>query len=452
MIEGPISGFENLDLDQQIVDSDWLRRAVGPWAKFGNIREQHNPQRPVGKATSVDANHPSGVPHIIAKIVDNDAWAKVEAGIYSGFSVGIKNARIVKDAAAPKGRIIDGNLIEVSIVDHPSNTNAKFAICKSVGGGGWQDLQSGAIIEPLISETEKSAPMSIQHAVHPHGTFSHVHTFEAADHAHCPTCGDDVSACACSTEQKAAGTFTEFALSGTPIHPDHNVPASTHAPAAEGDFSGDANGINQQNAILKQLIATVNRMEEALKGGSHFNPNQEPRTSGGRSDFRTMTPPTPKADQVWHGEHPQTATPQLPKGADGGWDEEMVYKTALEACSNFFSTLLDSDGTLTKGASLEPDSTKAVFVDVIKAAVASVVGDFSERLAKVEELSMPAKAHGYVASETNKNFSLNAPLNAVTEPIAHRKVEEFVANMSDDQKLKMATHYLGEVYAAGPGA
>jgi hypothetical protein len=337
-------------------------------------------------------------------------------------------------------------------VDHPSNTNAKFAICKSVGGGGWQDLQSGAIIEPLISETEKSAPMSIQHAVHPHGTFSHVHTFEAADHAHCPTCGDDVSACACSTEQKAAGTFTEFALSGTPIHPDHNVPASTHAPAAEGDFSGDANGINQQNAILKQLIATVNRMEEALKGGSHFNPNQEPRTSGGRSDFRTMTPPTPKADQVWHGEHPQTATPQLPKGADGGWDEEMVYKTALEACSNFFSTLLDSDGTLTKGASLEPDSTKAVFVDVIKAAVASVVGDFSERLAKVEELSMPAKAHGYVASETNKNFSLNAPLNAVTEPIAHRKVEEFVANMSDDQKLKMATHYLGEVYAAGPGA
>lgn len=147
-ISGPISGPNNVDLDQQIVDVDFLRAAAPEWMRFGNIREQHDPSRAIGKALELNLDTEDGVPEITAYIVDTDAWNKIEAGVYSGFSVGIKNAQIIRDSVARNGRIVGGTLVEVSTVDHPCNTNAKFAICKMVGGSGWYDMQDNTLIEP----------------------------------------------------------------------------------------------------------------------------------------------------------------------------------------------------------------------------------------------------------------------------------------------------------------
>ena len=137
-----------LDLDEQICDPDWLKSAMPAWMEIGNIREMHQ-SKAVGKALEMEQ---SGTGFIVeAKIVDPIAAKMVEEGIYTGFSVGIKGARVIKDAAAPGGRIISGKIVEVSLVDRPANPSAVIEIAKSIDG----ELVKGAAVSE--TETEKFA-------------------------------------------------------------------------------------------------------------------------------------------------------------------------------------------------------------------------------------------------------------------------------------------------------
>lgn len=154
IVEGYVSGNGNVDCDDQIVDPAWLKSELPTWlAAYGNVREQHNPARAVGKAQSVDLETPVG-PYMAAKIVDDDAWRKVKEGVYNGFSVGIKNPRIVSDPVAKNGRIVGGRLIEVSVVDRPANDAAKFVLVKRAGDREWKDAQSGAVLEDLTKAAD----------------------------------------------------------------------------------------------------------------------------------------------------------------------------------------------------------------------------------------------------------------------------------------------------------
>jgi len=54
--------------------------------------------------------------------------------VLKGFSIGIRAPRIVRDTKAANGRIIDGQIVEISLVDRPANPNAKLMLAKSVDG------------------------------------------------------------------------------------------------------------------------------------------------------------------------------------------------------------------------------------------------------------------------------------------------------------------------------
>lgn len=136
---------DTLDLDQQICDPKWLKSAMPAWMEIGNIREMHG-SKAVGKATEMEQTGTGFV--VTAKVVDPQAAMMVEEGIYTGFSVGIKGARVVKDDKAPGGRIIDGTIVEVSLVDRPANPSAVIEIAKSVDGA----LVKGS----AVSEVEKA--------------------------------------------------------------------------------------------------------------------------------------------------------------------------------------------------------------------------------------------------------------------------------------------------------
>ena len=122
---------DTLDLDEQICDPAWLAKAMPAWMEIGNIREMHQ-SKAVGKAMEMTTDGTGFV--VEAKVVDKEAAMKVEEGIYTGFSVGIKGARVVKDANAPGGRIVGGQIVEVSLVDRPANPSAVIEIAKSVDG------------------------------------------------------------------------------------------------------------------------------------------------------------------------------------------------------------------------------------------------------------------------------------------------------------------------------
>ena len=122
---------DTLDLDQQICDPAWLAKAMPAWMQIGNIREMHG-SKAVGKATEMEKTGTGFV--VTAKVVDPMAATMVDEGIYTGFSVGIKGARVVKDERAPGGRIVDGTIVEVSLVDRPANPSCSIEIAKSVDG------------------------------------------------------------------------------------------------------------------------------------------------------------------------------------------------------------------------------------------------------------------------------------------------------------------------------
>lgn len=122
---------DTLDIDEQICDPQWLERAMPAWFKYGNIREQHS-NIAAGVATNLVQD---GTRHIVtARVVDPNSVMKVESGVLKGFSVGIRNPRVATDKAAPGGRIIDGEIVEVSLVDRPANPSCLIELAKSVGG------------------------------------------------------------------------------------------------------------------------------------------------------------------------------------------------------------------------------------------------------------------------------------------------------------------------------
>ena len=121
---------DTIDSDEQICDPAWLSKAMPEWFKYGNIREQHS-NIAAGVATDYEAK---GSEHwITAHVVDPGSAKKVETGTLKGFSIGIRGARVAKDNKAAGGRIIDGQIVEVSLVDRPANPACTLVMAKSVG-------------------------------------------------------------------------------------------------------------------------------------------------------------------------------------------------------------------------------------------------------------------------------------------------------------------------------
>ena len=120
-----------IDSDNQICDATWLSKAMPEWFKSGgNIREQHS-NIAAGVAKELDSKEDGH--YISALVVDPTSVKKVEAGVLKGFSIGIRGARVQRDDKALGGRIIDGQIVEVSLVDRPPNPNAKLMLSKSDG-------------------------------------------------------------------------------------------------------------------------------------------------------------------------------------------------------------------------------------------------------------------------------------------------------------------------------
>jgi hypothetical protein len=129
-----------LDLDDQRCDPGWLSTAMPQWfSSAGNIRAQHRADSAVGKAIEHTAD--SDGHYITARIVDREAIAKTKAGVFTGFSIGIRRPKIVKSPDAPNGLINGGTITEVSLCDRPANPACTLMLCKAATNG-WEGRAS----------------------------------------------------------------------------------------------------------------------------------------------------------------------------------------------------------------------------------------------------------------------------------------------------------------------
>jgi len=131
-----IASDGTLDADGQICDPVWSSKALRLWLDTGgNVRESHNPHRPVGKGMSVRTDS-NGATWLTSNIVDPAAQRLVRKGVLTAYSVGISRPVIRHDkSVAPNGIIVGGEFAEVSIVDRPSNPRCGITVAKSRSDG-----------------------------------------------------------------------------------------------------------------------------------------------------------------------------------------------------------------------------------------------------------------------------------------------------------------------------
>lgn len=114
--------FRNADAgDGWVIPRDLMERMTADYMKFANVREMHQPSA-VGKA--VDLIWDDAGCLMRAKIIDDQAWAKVTEGVYTGFSIGIKPVKLTRNAG--KKTLVDGAWYETSLVDRPADADATF--------------------------------------------------------------------------------------------------------------------------------------------------------------------------------------------------------------------------------------------------------------------------------------------------------------------------------------
>lgn len=126
----------SVDSDEQIVDTDWSSKAIGEWLATGaNVRVQHNAQRdPAGVGVEVDTDA-DGTTWVKSLVVEPVAKTLVLKKALRAYSVGISRPKIVRDSVARGGRIVDGEIIEISLVDRPANKNCGIQLMKSDSDG-----------------------------------------------------------------------------------------------------------------------------------------------------------------------------------------------------------------------------------------------------------------------------------------------------------------------------
>ncbi len=146
-----VATSETLDKDTEIVDYESAKKVFAEWP--GNIREQHDAKKAVGRAlaiTPMDGEKAIGLECFVSAGA-KDTQAKVLDGTLAGFSIGASSERKVPEVVKVNGeektavRIFLKRLSEVSLVDSPCNPSCSFQLVKADGDG--------------LTYTDEEAPM-----------------------------------------------------------------------------------------------------------------------------------------------------------------------------------------------------------------------------------------------------------------------------------------------------
>jgi HK97 family phage prohead protease len=129
---------EAADNQGESVKREALAAALDDYMRFANIREMHQPSA-VGIAEEA-AIDDKGL-YIAARIVDAEAWEKVAAGVYKGFSIG---GKVTARDPADRTVITGLELSEISVVDRPANPEAVFDCWKRAIADGPSVTRGGA--------------------------------------------------------------------------------------------------------------------------------------------------------------------------------------------------------------------------------------------------------------------------------------------------------------------
>lgn len=116
---------EAVDADGDIIDLETVKALMPEYMKHPALWEMHQPNV-AGSVTEWDKDDEKGLP-IGAHVTDEQAWAKVKAGDYRGFSI---RGPLAKREGK---RVFLKSIREFSLVDKPCNPETEIAVAKAEG-------------------------------------------------------------------------------------------------------------------------------------------------------------------------------------------------------------------------------------------------------------------------------------------------------------------------------
>lgn len=122
---------EAIDGDGEVLDYEASKAAVGDWMTWANVREMHQPSA-VGTALAAVPNDDERAIDGTVRVVDPTAAMKVIAGVYKGVSVGGRRLAVATEKVADRDvrRVTKWSMAELSLVDRPSNPDARLVLAK----------------------------------------------------------------------------------------------------------------------------------------------------------------------------------------------------------------------------------------------------------------------------------------------------------------------------------
>jgi len=101
---------------------------------LGNVRAQHGGQMlAVGRVIHLEPRDSERGFYVGVEVVDDEAWKKVEKGVYTGFSIGGSYGKKWPDAMLKKAIRYTALPNELSLVDYPCIPDATFEVVKADG-------------------------------------------------------------------------------------------------------------------------------------------------------------------------------------------------------------------------------------------------------------------------------------------------------------------------------
>jgi hypothetical protein len=131
---------EVVDKTGEVFDYETSKPHVETWSgeiakatdgkSVGNLREMHG-KSAAGKFVTLECDDKGKSINVCAKVIDDEAWEKVQEGVYTGFSIGGSYEKKWTDSEGLKRYTAKPS--EGSLVDNPANPDTHFTMVKADG-------------------------------------------------------------------------------------------------------------------------------------------------------------------------------------------------------------------------------------------------------------------------------------------------------------------------------
>ena len=253
---------DNPDEWGDIITRGATERAVEKYRKWGNIRYMHQP-KPVGKITRIGKADGLKWNEVEFKVIDRDTAYEVEQGLLTALSVGILVAWDDIELIEEGGfKILDYQLAEISLVDHPANYDA--VLKGADAGAGLRLLAKEYGFEIVAREMATLLNMNIEEGNPdmPNEVTEEI-TEEPIEEEENPVLSDQDKDINLNVEDVTPAETEETEEEAVEVEEPVEEQVEVEEPVEEVDLSIGAEEIDSLHAQMEDLITVTSKVLEA---------------------------------------------------------------------------------------------------------------------------------------------------------------------------------------------